>query len=165
MASKDEYARERADDLLDVENRILRNLEEQKLISKVEGSHVIISHNLAAADTLIFSRNDVLAYVTELGGATSHMALLARALKIPAVVGIHQLLSLVQTDDQIVVDGYSGTVVLHPSSETLRYYEKKKTQYHIFEEALAPLRDLPAETLEPGTGGGRVELRNRFARN
>ncbi|MCX6123102.1 MAG: phosphoenolpyruvate--protein phosphotransferase [Ignavibacteriales bacterium] len=148
MASKDEYARERADDLLDVENRILRNLEEQKLISKIEGSHVIISHNLAAADTLIFSRNDVLAYVTELGGATSHMALLARALKIPAIVGMHQLSSLAQTDDQIVVDGYSGTVVLHPSVETLKFYKKKKTQYHTFEETLAPLRDLPAETLD-----------------
>ena len=153
-ASKDEYARERADDLLDVENRILRNLEEQKLISKIEGSHVIVSHNLAAADTLIFSRNDVLAYVTELGGATSHMALLARALKIPAIVGLHQLLSLVQTNDQVVVDGYSGTMVLHPSSETLRYYEKKKTQYNTFEEALAPLRDLPAETLD----GHRIKL-------
>ena len=148
MASKDEYARERADDLLDVENRILRNLEEQKLISKIEGSHVIISHNLAAADTLIFSRNDVLAYVTELGGATSHMALLARALKIPAIVGIHQLSSLVQTNDQIVVDGYNGTIVLHPDPETLKFYKKKKTQYNSFEKALAPLRDLPAETLD-----------------
>lgn len=154
MASKDEYARERADDLLDVENRILRNLEEQKLISKIDGSHIIISHNLAAADTLIFSRNDVLGYVTELGGATSHMALLARALKIPAIVGIHQLSSLVQTNDQIVVDGYSGTVVLNPSSETIKYYEKKKTQYQSFEEALAPLRDLPAETLD----GHRIKL-------
>ena len=148
MASKDEYARERADDLLDVENRILRNLEEQKLISKIEGSHVIISHNLAAADTLIFSRNDVLAYVTELGGATSHMALLARALKIPAIVGIHQSSSLVQTNDQIVVDGYNGTIVLHPDPETLKFYKKKKTQYNSFEKALAPLRDLPAETLD-----------------
>jgi phosphoenolpyruvate-protein phosphotransferase (PTS system enzyme I) len=148
MISKDEYARERADDLLDVENRILRNLEEQKLISKIEGSHIIISHNLAAADTLIFSRNDVLAYVTEFGGATSHMALLARALQIPAVVGIHQLISLVQTNDQIIVDGYSGTVVLHPGSETLKFYEKKQKQYLAFEKALAPLRDLPAETLD-----------------
>jgi len=153
-ASKDEYARERADDLLDVENRILRNLEEQKLVSKIDGSHIIISHNLAAADTLIFSRNDVLAYVTELGGATSHMALLARALKIPAVVGVHQLSLLVQTNDQIIVDGYSGNVVLHPSSETLSYYEKKNTEYHVFEEALAPLRDLPAETLD----GHRIKL-------
>jgi phosphoenolpyruvate-protein phosphotransferase (PTS system enzyme I) len=154
MASKDEYARERADDLLDVENRILRNLEEQKLISKIDGSHIIISHNLAAADTLIFSRNDVLAYVTELGGATSHMALLARALKIPAVVGVHQLSTLVQTNDQIIIDGYSGMVVLHPNSETLSYYEKKNTEYHVFEEALAPLRDLPAETLD----GHRIKL-------
>ena len=154
MASADEYARERADDLLDVENRILRNLEEQKLISKIDGSHVIISHNLAAADTLIFSRNDVLAYVTELGGATSHMALLARALKIPAIVGIHLLPSLVQTNDQIVVDGYSGAVVIHPSIETLKFYEEKKTQYQSFEEALAPLRDLPAETLD----GHRIKL-------
>ncbi|RPI06386.1 MAG: phosphoenolpyruvate--protein phosphotransferase [Ignavibacteriae bacterium] len=154
MASKDEFARERADDLLDVQNRILRNLEEQKLISKIEGSHVIISHNLAAADTLIFSRNDVLAYVTELGGATSHMALLARALKIPAIVGIHQLSSLVQTEDQIVIDGYSGTVVLHPSPETLLFYEKKKTQHLAFEEALSTLRDFPAETLD----GHRIKL-------
>jgi phosphoenolpyruvate-protein phosphotransferase (PTS system enzyme I) len=154
MASKDEYARERADDLLDVENRILRNLEEQKLISKIDGSHIIISHNLAAADTLIFSRNEVLAYVTELGGATSHMALLARALKIPAVVGMHQISSLVQTNDQIIVDGYSGAIVLHPSSETKKFYEKKKTQYLAFEEALAPLRDLPAETLD----GHRIKL-------
>ena len=61
-------------------------MEEQKLISKIDGSNVIVSHNLAAADALIFSPNDVLGYVTELGGATSHMALLARALKIPAVV-------------------------------------------------------------------------------
>ena len=154
LASKDEYARERADDLLDVENRILRNLEEQKLISKIEGSHIIVSHNLAAADTLIFSRNDVLAYVTELGGATSHMALLARALKIPAVVGTHQLLSLVQTNDQIIVDGYNGTVVLYPSAETLRFYENKKTEYTAFEEALAPLRELSAETLD----GHRIKL-------
>ncbi len=148
MASKDKYARERADDLLDVENRILRNLEEQKLISKIDGSHIIVSHNLAAADALIFSRNDVMAYVTEIGGSTSHMALLARALKIPAVVGMHQIVSLVQTDDSIIVDGYNGVVVVHPSPETLKHYEKKKAQYHTFEETLAPLRELPAETLD-----------------
>lgn len=148
MASKDKYARERADDLLDVENRILRNLEEEKLISKIDGSHIIISHNLAAADALIFSRNDVMAYVTEIGGSTSHMALLARALKIPSVVGMHQIVSLVQTDDLIIVDGYKGVVVVHPSPETLKHYEKKKAQYHTFEETLAPLRELPAETLD-----------------
>jgi phosphotransferase system enzyme I (PtsI) len=148
MASKDEYARERADDLLDVQNRILRNLEAQKLISKIDGSHIIISHILAAADTLIFSRNDVLAYVTEIGGATSHMALLARALKIPAVVGVHQILANVQSDVSIIVDGYNGIVIINPNLETIKHYEKKKAKYLSFEEALTPLRDLTAETLD-----------------
>ncbi|MBN1398594.1 MAG: phosphoenolpyruvate--protein phosphotransferase [Bacteroidetes bacterium] len=148
MASHDQYTRERAEDLLDVENRILRNLEEQKLVSRIDGSRVIVTHNLAAADALIFSRNEVMAYVTEIGGATSHMALLARALKIPAVVGAHQISLLASTDDNIIVDGYDGTIVLYPGPDTTEHYEKKKEQYHIFEETLAPLRDLPAETLD-----------------
>lgn len=148
MSSADQYARERADDLLDVENRILRNLEEQKLVSKIDGSHVIVTHNLAAADALIFSRNDVMAYITEIGGATSHMALLARALKIPAVVGVHQISTLAHPDDTIIVDGYNGTIILQPSSEALKQYKKKEAQYRTFEETLAPLRDLTAETLD-----------------
>lgn len=154
MASKDEYARERADDLLDVENRILRNLEQQKLVSRIDGSHIIVAHNLAAADALLFSRNDVFAYVTEIGGATSHMALLARALKIPSVVGVHQISSQVQMNELVIVDGYNGVVVVNPSQETLKHFEKRKTQYHSYEEALASLRDLPAETLD----GHRVRL-------
>ncbi len=154
MASKDEATHERANDLLDVRNRILRNLEEQKLISRIEGMHVIVSHTLAAADVLIFSRNDVLAYVTEVGGATSHMALLARALKIPAVVGVHQVSLLVHSNVPIIVDGYNGVIVIHPSPKTLKEYEKKKAKYSTFEEALAPLRDLPAETLD----GRRITL-------
>jgi phosphotransferase system enzyme I (PtsI) len=153
-ASKDEYARERVNDLQDVCNRVLRNLEEQKLVSKIEGSYVIVSHNLAAADALIFSRNDILAYVTELGGATSHMALLARALKIPAVVGVHQIDVLAQQEDVIVVDGFNGIVVLNPTKESLKHFEKKRTEYVRFEETLSPLRDQPAETLD----GHRIQL-------
>jgi phosphotransferase system enzyme I (PtsI) len=153
-ASTDEYARERVNDVQDVCNRVLRNLEEQKLISKIDGSNVIVSHNLAAADALIFSRNDVLGYVTELGGATSHMALLARALKIPAVVGVHQIDAMVQAEDIIIVDGFNGIVVLNPSKETLKHFEKKRLEYERFEETLAPLRDQPAETLD----GHRVQL-------
>jgi phosphotransferase system enzyme I (PtsI) len=154
MASKDEYTRERADDLLDVENRILRNLEEQKLVSKIDGSHIIVAHNLAAADALLFSRNDIFAYVTEIGGATSHMALLARALKIPSVVGVHQVSSQVQINELMIVDGYNGIVIIDPTPDTLRHFEKRKSQYHSFEEALTSLRDLPAETLD----GHRVQL-------
>jgi phosphotransferase system enzyme I (PtsI) len=152
--SQDEYARERADDLKDVEDRILRNMEEQKLVSKIDGSHVIVSHSISAADALMFSRNEVLAYITEIGGATSHMALLARALKIPAVVGVHQIASLSASNEAVIVDGYDGMVILHPQPATIKAYEKKKVHHAEFEETLAALRDLPAETLD----GHRVEL-------
>ncbi|MBI5464649.1 MAG: phosphoenolpyruvate--protein phosphotransferase, partial [Ignavibacteriales bacterium] len=153
-AAKDEYTRERANDLEDVKNRIIRNMQEERLVSKVDGSSIIISHTLAAADALVLSRNEVLAYATEGGGATSHMALLSRALKIPAVVGLHQFCSMVHPGDPVIVDGYSGAVVINPSRETIRFYERKKTEHLEFESRLATLRDLPAETLD----GHRITL-------
>lgn len=154
VAATDEYTRERALDVEDVRNRILRNLRDEKLISRLDGSPVIVAPNLAAADALILSRNTILAYVTEVGGVTSHMALLARALKIPAVVGLRQLTSAVHNGDRILVDGYAGVVVVNPSPDTIRMYEEKRERYREFEERLAGLRDLPAETPD----GRRVEL-------
>jgi phosphotransferase system enzyme I (PtsI) len=154
LASKDEYTRERANDVEDVQNRILRNLQEQRLISKIEGSHIIVSKNLAAADALILSRNEVLGYVTEIGGQTSHMVLLARALKIPTIVGLHDISTLVHKDDTIILDGYNGTLVINPTKETRRTFENKRDEHKEFEEHLESLRDLPAETLD----GHRVQL-------
>jgi len=154
LASKDSYVRERAEDLIDVQNRILRNLEEQKLISKIEGQKIIVSRFLTAADVLLFSRNTVLGYVSEIGGSTSHMALLARALKIPTVVGIHQITTTAKDDDTIIVDGYNGIVILNPDEKTIEDYELKRNQYLEFEEKLASLKDLPAETID----GRRIQL-------
>jgi phosphotransferase system enzyme I (PtsI) len=154
LTSKDEYTRERAHDVEDVRNRILRNMQEEKLISRLEGSSVIISQNLTAADTLILSRNDVLGYATDIGGITSHTALLARALKIPAVVGARNVSHTVQHGDRVIVDGYSGVVYINPSEATLRQLEEKQQQFKLFEERLSELRDLPAETID----GHRVDL-------
>ncbi len=153
-ASKDEYTRERANDVEDVQNRILRNLQEERLISKIEGSHIIVSKNLAAADALILSRNDVLGYVTEIGGSTSHMALLARALKIPAIVGIRDVAMLIHKDDSVILDGYNGTLVINPTEETKKKYGVKLREHKEFEEHLEGLKNLPAETLD----GHRVQL-------
>jgi phosphoenolpyruvate-protein phosphotransferase (PTS system enzyme I) len=155
VASEDEYTRERALDVEDLRNRILRNLQEEKLISRLDGSPIIVSQNLAAADALILSRNDVLGYVTEIGGVTSHTALLARALKIPAVVGLRNISATIHNGDRIIVDGYAGVVVLAPTDETIRTYEKKRERFREFERRLAGLRDLPAETPD----GHRVELK------
>jgi phosphotransferase system enzyme I (PtsI) len=153
-SSGDEYTQERAHDVEDLRNRILRNLHEEKLVSKFERPSIIVSPNLSAADTLILSRNEVLAYVTEIGGITSHMALLARALKIPTVVGVRHVAGMIHADTQVIVDGYSGTVVLHPSPTTLEEFRAKRDRFQRFEADLAELRDLPAET----TDGRRVEL-------
>jgi phosphotransferase system enzyme I (PtsI) len=154
LASKDEYTHERAHDVEDVRNRILRNLQEQRVISRLEGSAIIVSQNLSAGDTVILSRNDVLAYATDIGGITSHTALLSRALKIPAVVGLKTISHLVHDALSMVLDGYSGTVVLNPTEETIKKYAAKRERYHQFEARLAGLRDLPAETLDHR----RVEL-------
>ena len=154
IASKDEYTLERAHDVDDVRNRVIRNLQEQRAISRLEGSSIIVSQNLTAVDTVILSRNNVLAYATDLGGITSHTALLSRALKIPAVVGLKSFSHLVHDQEQIVLDGYSGTVVLKPTENTIKKYEAKRDRYHEYEAKLAGLRDLPAETLDHH----RVEL-------
>jgi phosphoenolpyruvate-protein phosphotransferase (PTS system enzyme I) len=154
LASKDEYTHERANDVEDVRNRILRNLQEQRVISRLEGSAVIISQNLTAPDTVILSRNDVLGYATDIGGITSHTALLSRALKIPAVVGLKTISHQAHDADRIVLDGYSGEVVLNPTQETVKRFEAKRERYRDFESRLSGLRDLPAETLDHH----RVEL-------
>ncbi|MCX6133263.1 MAG: phosphoenolpyruvate--protein phosphotransferase [Ignavibacteriales bacterium] len=154
LASKDEYTHERANDVEDVRNRILRNLQEQRVISRLEGSSVIVSQNLTAPDTVILSRNEVLAYATDFGGITSHTALLSRALKIPAVVGLKTISHQAHDAERIVLDGYSGEVVLNPTEETIKRFEAKRERYREFEARLAGLRDLPAETLDHH----RVEL-------
>ncbi len=154
LASKDEYTHERANDVEDVRNRILRNLQEQRAISRLEGSSVIVSQNLTAPDTVILSRNEVLGYATDIGGITSHTALLSRALKIPAVVGLKTISHLAHDAEQFVLDGYSGEVVLNPTVETVKRFEAKRERYREFEERLSGLRDLPAETIDHH----RVEL-------
>ncbi|MBM4168048.1 MAG: phosphoenolpyruvate--protein phosphotransferase [Ignavibacteria bacterium] len=153
-SSRDEYTRERALDVEDLRNRILRNLQEEKLVSKLQTSAIVVSHVLAAADTLILSRNDILGYLTEVGGVTSHTALLARALKIPAVVGVRHVVSMVKEGTPVIIDGYGGNVIIHPSEETLRFYQEKKRKHKEFEDRLADLRDLPAETPD----GRQIEL-------
>jgi phosphotransferase system enzyme I (PtsI) len=154
LAARDEYMHERAHDMDDLKNRIIRNLSEATLTSRFEGSHVVIAHNLTTADTMILSRNAVMAYATDLGGVTSHAALFSRSLKIPAVVALGDVTRQVQTGDTVILDGYGGRLVVNPAPETLRAYERRRKQMTAFEKKLAGLKDLPAVT----TDGHAVEL-------
>lgn len=154
LASHDEYMHERAHDIEDLKNRIVRNLAQEKLISKLEGSPIVIAHSLTPADTMILSRNHVLGYATDLGGVTSHAALFSRSLKIPAIVGLGDASRAVSHGDQLIIDGYGGTLIVNPTPERLKEYEKKRQRFYKFEQQLTTLKDLPAETKD----GHAVEL-------
>ncbi|MBI4547171.1 MAG: phosphoenolpyruvate--protein phosphotransferase [Ignavibacteriae bacterium] len=154
LTARDEYMHERAHDMEDLKNRIIRNMQQEKLVSKVEGSIIIVAHNLTPADTMILSRNHVLGYATDLGGITSHAALVSRSLKIPAVVALGDVTREVETGDFIMLDGYSGTLVIHPTEQQIAEYEQKRNRMLQFEAQLVELKDLPATTRD----GHSIEL-------
>ena len=148
LAASDEYMHERAHDVEDVMNRIIRNIHDQKLYSKLEGQSIIVSETLAPADTVIFSRNQILGYATDLGGTTSHAALLSRSLKIPAVVGLRTATKNLHTGDLIALDGYAGIIAINPTEETLAALHRKSQRFREFEEQLIDIAGLGAETLD-----------------
>jgi len=154
LLTDDEYMRERALDVEDVKNRIVRNLQAEQWTSKFEGPAIVVSGRLTPVDTIIFSRNEVLGYATDFGGSTSHSAILSRALKIPAVLGLHEASSRVATGDTVIIDGYSGLLIIHPTLERLEEYEAKKQSVLEFQRSLSELCNLPSETPD----GRRVEL-------
>lgn len=154
LAANDDYIRERAYDVEDLKNRIVRNIQQERWQSRLEGSFVIVAENLTAADTILFSRNEVLGYATDLGGITSHAALISRSLKIPAVVGLRDVTNRVSTGDYVVIDGYTGRLVINPTTETIEECKKRRAKFQEFEEKLAGLRELPCQTLD----GKRIDL-------
>lgn len=154
LMAHDDYMHERAHDVDDLKNRIIRNMQANKLISKFDASAIVVAHNLTPADTMILSRNNVLGYATDKGGITSHAAILSRALQIPAVLGLAEISRRVVTGDQIILDGYSGIIVINPSVERLAEYEAKREKLLQFEAKLSKLRTLPAKTLD----GRKIDL-------
>lgn len=148
LASSDEYVQERAHDVDDVMNRIIRNIHDQKLFSRLEGESIIVSEYLTPADTVIFSRNQVLGYATDIGGLTSHAALLSRSLKIPAVLGLRNATRFIRTGDLVAIDGFAGTVTVHPTNATIESLRQKDLRLKEFEKKLEGIAGLPAETLD-----------------
>jgi phosphoenolpyruvate-protein phosphotransferase (PTS system enzyme I) len=146
LASPDEYMHERARDVEDVMNRIIRNIQDQKLFSRLDGAAVIVSETLLATDTVIFARNDILGYAADLGGVTSHAAILSRSLKIPAVLGLRNVTKHVRTGDFVAIDGYAGTIIINPTNETLDLLNKKALRLKEFEDQLAGIAKLVADT-------------------
>jgi phosphoenolpyruvate-protein phosphotransferase (PTS system enzyme I) len=146
LSAHGEMMQERAHDVEDVMNRLIRNIQDQKLFSRLDGAAVIISETLTPADTVIFSRNQILGYATDLGGVTSHAAILSRSLKIPAVLGLRNATKQIATGDLVAIDGYAGVVIVNPSEETLEALYRKQRRFTDFEDRLVDIAGLTAET-------------------
>lgn len=165
----DPHFRERRSDIDFVRDRIIRNLTGQladlsELEPMAEGT-VLVTHDLSPVDAAHLSRHRLTAFVTEVGGKTSHTAIIARSLGVPAVVGAPLILDSVGSGDPIVVDGSRGEVTLRPGQKTLDAALSRGTRYRIAELELVEAQTLPAITLDGHTVRitGNMELPSEIA--
>lgn len=147
----DPYLSARVGDIFDIEKRLLRNLlggqkeELQNLTKEV----IVIAHDLSPSQIASLDTTKVKGFVTDLGGRTSHSAIVARALGVPAVVGLGTATVDVFGGDTVIIDGNRGVVIIRPDEETLKKYQMIEKSFHVFEERLtSELKDLPAVTLD-----------------
>jgi phosphoenolpyruvate-protein phosphotransferase (PTS system enzyme I) len=144
----DGYLRERGGDLADVHRRLQRLLHGESGADAVmpEGPLIVVAHTLGPSDTMVLAREGVVGFATDMGGPTSHTAILAQALSLPAVVGLHDLSLNVRPGDLVALDGETGTVDLAPGAEDLARVKERCEASTAREAAMAAARDLPATT-------------------
>jgi phosphoenolpyruvate-protein phosphotransferase (PTS system enzyme I) len=147
---EDDYLRERAADVKDVTRRILRNLSggPTSSLAKLEHPCVLVANDLAPSEAAVLDKAKVIGFATDLGSPTSHTAIMARALGIPAVVGLHDVSIRVRTGDEVVVDGNKGLFIIRPTAELLERYGKVEAARRTIRTELETLRMMPAETLD-----------------
>ncbi len=152
----DEYLRERISDIRDVGRRLLQNLggEERSRLDNLKEDVVLIAHDLSPSDTAMMNREKVLAFITEVGGPTSHTAILGRSLEIPAVVGVDKVTGSIKTGDVIAVDGTHGEVIVNPDESAIEEATRLERRFTELVSELDKLRTLPAET----TDGKKIVL-------
>ncbi|MGF7045981.1 phosphotransferase system enzyme I (PtsI) [Paenibacillus sp. DS2015] len=153
---KSEYLQERAADMRDVTKRILKHLLGLNYVSAAEINEevIVIAEDLTPSDTAQLNRQYVKGFTTNIGGRTSHSAIMARSLEIPAVVGTKDILKHVTSGDLIIVDGLAGEVIINPSEELVAEYHKKQQEYDLQITEWKKLRDEPTVTQD----GKHVEL-------
>ncbi len=164
---EDEYIRGRIADIQYVGQRILRHLtgEKTEILKDLGKDVIIVARDLSPADTAQFMIDKVLGFATDMGGKTSHTAIVAQAIEIPAVVGLETLTSLVKTDDDIILDGNNGTVIINPPQEIQNSYEDKKRLYLDARMAALQYAKLPAVTKDNHQVniGGNIEFIEEIA--
>jgi phosphotransferase system enzyme I (PtsI) len=147
---QDELFRERAADVQDVTRRIMRNLlgHDHRALTNLPPDTIVVAHELSPSDTTSLDRHHVSGFATDVGSHTSHTAIVARSMNLPAVVGLRNLSKFVHDGQPAILDGYSGTLIVEPSEQTLFIYGQLEVKRHSVQERLDALHDLPAQTLD-----------------
>ena len=144
----DPYLRERALDIQDVTKRVIHNLQGKapKAFLSLTQPHILVAHNLTPSDTASMSRENVLGIATDLGSRTSHAAILARSLNIPAVLGLHAITAKIETGQHVLVDGSDGWLIVNPTPETLEHYKQIESRRAKVTAQLKQLRETTSIT-------------------
>jgi len=155
------YIQERLRDVRDVGGRVLRNLLKKPglTLSHLNEEIILVAHDLAPSDTASLRKDKVLGFATNIGGRTSHSAIMARSLEIPAVVGLRDITRRVKPGSLIILDGNKGRVIVNPTSKQIERYRRQQREFFFYKRKLEDLRFLPPQTLD----GREVELAANIA--
>ena len=154
----DPYLRERKADVVQVVERVLKAMQEQPGRAGAAPAHeeslIVVAHDLSPADMILFRQHQYAGFVTDLGGVTSHTAILARSLDIPAIVGAHTARQMVHEGELVIVDGVHGVLIVDPDELVLAQYRQRRRELELRRQKLKRIRSTPATTLD----GTAVEL-------
>jgi phosphotransferase system enzyme I (PtsI) len=147
---EDQYIRERFKDVEYVAEGILRNLagEEHERLSEIQERVIVVAHDLSPGDTSEMNIGKIMGFITDVGGRTSHTAIMAQALEIPAVVGLETVTQQVQDGTLLIVDGNTGEVIIEPDDSVIIHYQEKQLEMERYRSSIARISHLPAETLD-----------------
>ena len=146
----DEYLKERISDINDVGKRVLRNLigAKEDIFSDLKEKVVVVAYDLSPSDTAMMHKKNLIGFATDIGSKTSHTAIMAKSLEIPAVVGLEIVTRGIESGDTLIIDGTHGVIIINPSPKTIKKYEIDRQRFATFEKHLLELKDLPCETLD-----------------
>lgn len=152
----DEYLKERAGDIRDIGNRLLRNILGMHIVDlgDIQEESILVAYDLTPSETAQLNLDKVLGFITDIGGRTSHTSIMARSLELPAIVGTNNVTSLVKTGDIVVLDAENNEVHINPSADVLEKYKALQAKVAAEKAELAKLKELPAVTLD----GHRIEV-------
>jgi len=154
---EDEYLRERKQDVIQVVERVIKVLmghPGQVDIKEQESAIILVAHDLSPADAIQFKQHQFAAFITDVGGATSHTAILARSLSIPSIVALQRARTLIRDGELIIVDGNQGVVIINPDKDTLAEYKLRQEQWEIEQQKLKRIKLTKPVTLD----GTAIEL-------